>query len=126
MYPSDQAAIDAVVATHGVTVAGLAAAFEQGLLIGAMRAAQVIASGAVAGTTTTTGEDDDDNAALSASDVAALKRLGIDPSKKWRQRNTVFTVCAYKPSRWKYPVSVVTQQGARYKMTAAQVIAGQK
>lgn len=126
MHPSDQAAIDAVIATHGVTVAGIAASFEQGLLIGAMRAAQVIASGAVAAPATTGSEDDDKDTALSASDVAALKRLGIDPSKKWRQRNTVFTVCAYKPSRWKYPVSVVTQQGARYKMTAAQVIAGQK
>lgn len=66
-------------------------------------------------------EDDDTTSTLTASDHAALTRLGIDVNKKFRQRNTVFTVVGYKPSRWKFPISVVTQNGSRYKMTVDSV-----
>lgn len=69
------------------------------------------------------GGDDDDDAVgtLSASDRVALTRLGVNPDKKFRQRNSLFTVVGYKPSRWKFPISVVTQNGSRYKMTLDMV-----
>lgn len=80
------------------------------------------AGAATAKPSTPGGDEDDGPAVLSVSDIAALKRLGIDPNKKMRQRNSVFTVTGYRPSRWKFPISVQTQQGARYKMTVAQVV----
>lgn len=58
---------------------------------------------------------------LSARDAADLRALGIDPDKKFRIRSSVFTIVGYKPSRWKFPVSAVTQNGTRYKFTIAQV-----
>lgn len=66
-------------------------------------------------------EDDDAVGTLTASDRAALTQLGIDVNKKFRQRNSIFTVVGYKPSRWKFPISVVTQNGSRYKMTVDSV-----
>lgn len=131
MSPADQLILTNVFKEHGLTQAGMQAAFEQGIMIGAMRAAQAIASGAVtsgAATTTTGSGDEDDgrDSPLSAADIAQLKRLGIDPAKKWRQRNSVFTVCGYKPSRWKFPISAVTQNGTRYKFTVASVVSGQR
>ena len=66
-------------------------------------------------------DDDDDVGSLSVNDRAVLTRLGIDPNKKFRQRNSVFTVIGYAPSRWKFPISVVTQNGTRYKMTVDMV-----
>ena len=131
MTPTDQLTLTNLFKEHGLTQAGMQAAFEQGILVGTMRAAQAIASGAITSgaATTTTGSGDEDDVGdtpLTPRDIAALKGMGIDPAKKWRQRNTVFSVRAYKPSRWKYPVSVITQTGARYKMSVEQVIAGQK
>lgn len=67
------------------------------------------------------GDDDDDVGSLTAGDRAALQRLGVDVNKKFRQRNSVFTVIGYAPSRWKFPISVVTQNGTRYKMTVDMV-----
>ena len=68
------------------------------------------------------GDDDDDvTGSLTASDLAALRSLGIDAAKKFRQKNSVFSVVGYKPSRWKFPISVVTQNGSRYKMTVDMV-----
>jgi hypothetical protein len=66
-------------------------------------------------------EDDDHSGTLTAADLTTLRQLGIDPTKKFRQRNSVFTVVGYKPSRWKFPISVETQNGSRYKMTVAMV-----
>jgi hypothetical protein len=131
MTPADQIGLVEIVKTHGITQAGMQAAFEQGLLLGAMRAAQAIASGAMTSgaATTTTGSGDEDAAGdtpLTARDIAALKGLGIDPAKKWRQRNSVFTVVAYKPNRWKYPVTCANQNGTRYKFPISSVVAGQR
>ena len=134
MSPADQLTLTNIFKEHGLTQAGMQAAFEQGIMIGAMRAAQAIATGAVtSGAATTTvgsgnGDDEDDNntGPLSAADIAQLKRLGIDPAKKWRQRNSVFTVVAYKPSRWKYPITCANQNGTRYKFPINSVIAGQR
>jgi hypothetical protein len=70
------------------------------------------------------GDDDDDDdvtGSLTASDRAVLTRVGIDPNKKFRQRNSLFTIVGYKPSRWKFPISVVTQNNSRYKMTVDSV-----
>jgi hypothetical protein len=77
---------------------------------------------------TPTGADAEDDAdePLTARDIAALKARGIDPSKKLYQRNSVFTIVGFKASRWKFPISVVTQNGTRYKMTVDQVIRLQK
>ena len=133
MSPADQAILDRIIAENGVSTAGITAAFEQGIMLGAMRAAQAVLAGSVASAPATPagngdGDDNDDtrSAPLTIRDIDALKRMGIDPSKKWRQRNTLFSVVGYKPSRWKYPIVVATQNGTRYKMTTAQVIAGQR
>jgi len=66
-------------------------------------------------------DDDSDTGTLGALDRAQLTRLGIDANKKFRQKNSIFTVVGYKPSRWKFPISVVTQNGSRYKMTVDMV-----
>ncbi len=58
---------------------------------------------------------------LSAADRTRIMALGIDPDKKFRIRNSVFTIVGYKPSRWKFPISACTQTGARYKFTIDQV-----
>jgi hypothetical protein len=75
------------------------------------------------------GDDEDDDASsgpMSLADAAALKRLGIDVSKKFRSGRTTFTVTGYKPNRWKYPVSCVNQNGRRFKFTVASVVAHQR
>lgn len=103
------------------------AAYEAGILEGAMRAARAIAhQGGQQGNTSGSNQDDDMDAPLSAGDRAALQRLGVDPDKKFRIRNSLFTITGYKPSRWKYPISAQTQNGTRYKFTVDQVKLHQK
>jgi hypothetical protein len=87
------------------------------------RASVVSAPAATPAPTQGAGADEDDDAtgSLTASDKAMLQRLGIDVNKKFRQRNSLFTIVGYKPSRWKFPISVVTQNGSRYKMTVDSV-----
>jgi len=87
------------------------------------RASVVAAPAPTPAPTQGAGGDDDEDAvgSLTAIDRAQLTRLGIDVTKKFRQRNSVFTVVGYKPSRWKFPISVVTQNGSRYKMTVDSV-----
>ncbi len=131
MNPANQAAIALIVSEHGITQNGIEAAYEQGILVGAMRAAQAIAAGTMtSGNATTTtadgGDDGSTDSPLSAADIASLKRLGIDPNKKFRQRNTIFTITGYRPSRWKFPISCTTQNGARYKFAVASVVNLQK
>lgn len=121
MNPANQTAVATIVAEHGITQAGIEAAYEEGILVGAMRAAQAIASGSVASAPT-----GDTAAMLSATASAALRKLGIDPAKKWTQRSSTFTVVDYQPSRWKFPVTCATQNGTRYKFTVAQVLAHQR
>ena len=58
---------------------------------------------------------------LSTADSHTLLALGINPAKKFMLRNSQFTIVGYKPSRWKFPVSAQTQNGARYKFTIEQV-----
>lgn len=98
-------------------------AYEAGVIVGAFRVSQSIANRAA-------GEgndpDEEDTSSLTASDMLQLKNMGIDPLKKMYQRNSQFTIVGYKPSRWKYPISVITQNGSRYKMTVQQVLNLQK
>jgi hypothetical protein len=94
-------------------------AYEEGILIGALRAAQRIGANLVQQQGSTGGggggDDDEADSPLTASDRAALKSLGIDPDVKFRQKNSTFTITGYKASRWKYPVSAVNQNGRRFK-----------
>lgn len=73
--------------------------------------------------TPTPGDDDEDDssATLSAADITSLKALGVDPAKKFRLRNSVFTIVAYKPSRWKFPIVAQNQNGTRYKFKVPNV-----
>lgn len=108
--------------------AAVEAAYMEGLLAGALRAAQHIAT-TIAQDAVTTGNDDSDdtaNTALTPLDISALTRMGIDPAKKMRERNSVYTIVGYKPSRWKFPIVVATQNGTRYKMSTEQVKALQR
>jgi len=104
----------------GNPLAGLHAAYEAGILEGAIRVARAIGNAAPAASVQG-GNDDFEPAGLSSSDAATLARLGIDPTKKFRIRNSVFTITAYKPSRWKFPISAKTQNGTGYKFTIAQL-----
>lgn len=133
LTPEQERLIDELYAQYsGNPRAGLVEAFVAGMLDGSARFAVQMAAN-MQQNKPNAGADADfleseeaDNTLLSAADSEALIRLGIDPKKSFRQRNTVFTVCGYRPSRWKYPISVVTQTGARYKMTVVQVIRLQK
>ena len=85
------------------------------------RASVVTASAPTPAHTQGGDDDDDDVGILTAGPCASLQQLGVDVNKKFRQRNSVFTIVGYKPSRWKFPISVVTQNGTRYKMTVDMV-----
>lgn len=99
-------------------------------LLAAMR--DVYKAGAASATPTAStqgGDDGDDDAPdspLTASDRAALLRLGINPDKKFTSGRTTYTVTGYKPSRWKYPVSCVNQNGRRFKFRAESVVSLQR
>lgn len=68
-----------------------------------------------------TADDEEKESPLTAADLAVLRNMGVDPAKKFRLNTRVFTIVAYKPSRWKYPITAQTQNGTRYKFTADQV-----
>lgn len=76
MNPLNQTAVATIVSKHGITQLGIEAAYEEGILVGTMRAAQAIASGTVASSSTGA-------TTLSASASAPLRQLGIDPTEKW-------------------------------------------
>jgi len=110
----------------GDAMKAMTSAYEEGLLAGALRVTQSL--GAKLGLQNPpvvppqgNGDDDEQDSPITASDRAQLSNLGIDPHKKFRVRNTTFTITGWKPSRWKYPVSAVTQNGRRYKFTIDQV-----
>lgn len=63
---------------------------------------------------------------LSPHDAAQLTALGINPTKSFRIRNSTFTITAFNPSRWKYPVSAKNQNGRGFKFTISQVVEYQK
>ncbi len=98
-------------------------AYEAGVVRGALRTARNIAN---KGSVDANDHDEEDTGSLTTADILQLKNLHIDPSKKMYQRNSQFTIVGYKPSRWKYPISVITQNGSRYKMTVQQVLDLQK
>lgn len=114
-----------IASKHSTNIqAAIMAAYEEGLLEGALRIAKMVANNAAAPTAPANSGNGDDNtpdAAMTAHDKHALMNLGIDPGKKFRLRNTEYTITAYKPSRWKFPVSAVTQNGTRYKFSIATV-----
>ncbi len=64
-------------------------------------------------------DDEDDDAGpkgpMSQHDKAWFRAQGIDPDKKYLHKNSTLTIVAYKPSRWKYPGSVVNQNGRGLK-----------
>jgi hypothetical protein len=120
----DKAALDnAILHANGDMRKAVELAFEAGLLEGAMRAARSIAA---ASQQQGNDQDDDRDTPLTSSDRAALQRLGVDPDKKFRIRNSLFTITGYKASRWKYPISAQTQNGTKYKFTVDQVKLHQK
>jgi hypothetical protein len=95
-------------------------AFEDGKLSGALQAAQRLgqesmnkqASGG-------DGEDDGaDDGPLSESDKRALSSLGLDVNKTYIHKNSRLKISGYKPSRWKYPISVQNQNGRKLKCSA--------
>jgi hypothetical protein len=96
------------------------AAYEEGLLKGARGVVGRLAQGLqqpAAGQGS--GDDDEDDngptTPLTPSDKAWFRAQGIDPDKKYRYKNSMLTIVAYKPSRWKYPVSITNQNGRRLK-----------
>ncbi len=100
------------------------AAYEEGMLMGAMRAAQRLGQTSVQAPNTGAGDDNgdeadaDDAGSLSESDKRAMVALGLDVSKTYIHRNSRLTITGYKPSRWKYPISVQTQNGRKLKCSA--------
>lgn len=126
LTPEEQTNLAAIEKLHnGDIKATIIRAYEDGLLMGAMRAAQRLVSQELLNKQApNTGgggdgdEDDDNDTPLTASDRMSLQRLGIDPDKKFRLKNSTFTITGYKPSRWKYPVSAQNQNGRRFKFTA--------
>jgi len=95
-------------------------------LLEAMR--DVYKAGAATATPANTGggDDEEDEGVMTAYDIAALKRVGIDPAKKFRIKNSVFTVTGWKPNRPKFPVSGINQNGRRFKFPIATVVQYQK
>ena len=70
----------------------------------------------------TGGDDDDDTpGGVTPADAAWLRQQGIDPTKKFRVKNSLFTIVGVRQSRWKFPVSAVNQNGTRYKFPIAQI-----
>lgn len=101
------------------------AAYQAGLIAGAMRAAY-LAGQEGRNNPTSNDEDDSRDSVLRPADRAMLNNLGIDPDKQFKFRNTVFTIVAYKPSRWKYPVTAQNANGTRYKFSVETVLVAQK
>ncbi len=98
------------------------AAYEEGILTGGLRAAQRLgaemlsAQGSASGSNTSGDEDEGaPDSPLTPADRANLTRLGINPDLKFRQKNSTFQVVGYKPSRYKYPISTINQNGRRHK-----------
>ena len=96
-------------------------AFEDGKISGALQAAQRLGANLLAAQNPvqpTGGDDGDEDAPdspLTAFDRINLQRLGINPDQCFRQKNSAFKIVGYKPSRWKYPVSMVNQNGRKLK-----------
>ena len=113
----------AIAGRHSTNMqAAIKAAYEAGILEGALRMTRMVANAAIAAPApTVTVAQAGADAALSARDLVAIRAMGIDPAKKMRQRNSVFTIVGYQPSRWKFPITVATQNGTRYKMTVDQI-----
>ncbi len=99
-------------------IAAIAMAYEAGMLMGAQRVAQNLALKSLETPVTTSNNDEDDGPdGVTATDAAWLRAQGIDPNKKFRVKNSVFTIVAVKRSRWKFPISAINQNGTRYKWT---------
>lgn len=108
------------VANRSNLQAAVLAAYEAGLLQGALNVAQRFAA-AGGSVPTAPGTQQAPAAGLSAGDRQLLRGQGVDPDRQFRIRNTVFTITGYQASRWKYPISATSHNGTAYKFTAAQV-----
>jgi hypothetical protein len=100
-------------------------------MIAAMRdvyaaGASSVAQSTVGGDNTDDAEDEGAITPMTAYDIAALKQRGIDPNKKFRIKNSLFTVTGWKPSRPKFPISGVNQNGRRFKFSVATVVQYQR
>ena len=123
--------LSAIAAKHSTNMpAAIAAAYEEGILEGAMRAARAIGlQQATAAPTAPTGGDGDDDeplTSLTEAEKAAIRAHGIDPNKPFRSRTTMFTIVGWKPSRWKFPISAINARGTRYKFPIDSVKFGQR
>ena len=132
MQFSDQEKLDLVkIIAHaaGDMPKAVHAAYQAGLTAGAMRAAYELGQrgqSTPASNSNSDDEDDSKDSALRPHDRAMLNGLGIDPDKPFKHRNTMFTIVACKPSRWKYPVTAQNANGTRYKFSVDSVLAAQK
>lgn len=124
-----QTVLASIASRHSTNIAAaILSAYEEGILEGAARVARAFAQQATATVPTTNNDDADDgrDSPLSAHDKASMRADGIDPDKKFNVRGTLFTIVAWKPSRWKFPIVGVNARGTRYKFPIASVKAGQK
>lgn len=119
LTPEEHEKLVNIVKTHGTDIqTAVLKAYEEGILAGALRV------GIELGKTQTSqgqqgggdGDDEVDNP-LTVADRTALRSFGIDPDRQYRHKNSVFTITGYKPSRWKYPVSITNQNGRKLKTT---------
>ncbi len=102
----------------------VALAYEEGLLTGALRTAQRLGAELQAGqrgANMGSGDDaEDENSIgpLTEIDKRNLIAMGLDPSKTYIHKNSRLTITGYKPSRWKYPISITNQNGRKLKCAA--------
>lgn len=107
--------------------AAILEAYEAGLLKGALnvaqRFAQQMATTPPPNTSNNTGgdEDDDGPGTMTSADVAWMRARGVDPTKKFRVKNSTFTITGIKLTRPKYPISATNQNGRRFKFPADAV-----
>jgi hypothetical protein len=65
--------------------------------------------------------NDDGPGIITPADAAWLRAQGIDPNKKFRVKNSLFTITGVKRSRWKFPISASNQNGTCYKFPIAHI-----
>lgn len=126
---AEKISLASIAAKHPTSIQlAIAEAYEAGILEGALRAARAIGNKLVeqqnaAAQNNNDGDGDDDlaNEGVSLADAAWLRSQGIDPGKKFRCKNSLFTITGVKRSRWKFPISAINTNGTRYKWPVDRV-----
>lgn len=125
-FSQDEMALLATIAQKNATnIRGaIMEAYEAGMTEQVKRTSALITalSAQQATKPTDTGDDEDDGPdGVTDSDAAWLRAQGIDPNKKFRVKNSLFTITGVRRSRWKFPISASNQNGTRYKFPIANV-----